>query len=205
MKYNLIFLLLFTQFVLNAQTNHTVFVRDIEFDPQHIEITLGDTVTWRWQSGLHTTTSNATSGPDTWNALITAGSQTFSFVITNEGLHNYYCDPHLAMGMTGSINVLKPTSANDEVTVSQTFELNQNYPNPFNPSTNIKFNIGKEGNVKLAIYNSLGMEIEVLADEYKHAGTYSYTFDSKNLASGVYYYKLIANNFTETRKMLLLK
>jgi plastocyanin len=206
MKNYLIPVLLFCSFLnLNAQIKHTVIVRDFEFVPQHLNITLGDTVMWQWQSGVHTTTSNATSGPDSWNEFITSASPTFSFVISNEGVHGYYCIPHEAMGMTGTITVTGPNSAEDETNFLGQYQLGQNYPNPFNPSTSITFRTGESGHVTLAVYNSLGNELITLVDEYKNAGTYSYSFNAENLASGVYYYKLFAGNFIKTMKMLLLK
>jgi plastocyanin len=198
-------LLIFLPFNLIAQKEHIVLVRDFEFDPKDIEITLGDMVTWQWENGIHTTTSNASSGPDSWDAFISSGSQTFSFVITTEGTHGYYCVPHIAMNMTGTITATKPTSVDDETNSIQTFELNQNYPNPFNPATNITFRVGEPVNVKLIVYNLLGDEVDILVNEFKNPGTYTYTFNTADLATGIYYYKLSAGSFTETRKMLLLK
>ncbi len=85
------------------------------------------------------------------------------------------------------------------------YTLNQNYPNPFNPSTKINFTIPEAGNVKLIVYNLLGQEIVTLVNGYKEAGDYSFTFNAKNLNSGIYIYKLEASNFTQTRKMTLVK
>lgn len=85
------------------------------------------------------------------------------------------------------------------------FQLHQNYPNPFNPVTNIKFDIVKESNVKLIIYDALGKEIETLVNQTMKPGFYSYSFNGKNLASGVYFYKIITNDFTDIKKMLILK
>ncbi len=83
--------------------------------------------------------------------------------------------------------------------------LSQNFPNPFNPSTTINYSIVKEGNVNITVYNSLGKEVEVLADSYKSAGNYSVKFSNTNLSSGIYYYKINSDNFTQTKKMILLK
>jgi len=94
-----------------------------------------------------------------------------------------------------------------EVTINKIadYSLTQNYPNPFNPSTKISFTLPQSGYVKLTIYNLLGQVITTLVNEYKESGDYSYTFDAKNLNSGVYVYKLEANKFTQTRKMTLVK
>jgi hypothetical protein len=85
------------------------------------------------------------------------------------------------------------------------YSLAQNYPNPFNPSTIIKYELPKAGNVTLKVYNILGKEIRVLVNDFKSAGKYSVKFDGKGLASGIYIYRLSIDKFVQTRKMLLLK
>jgi hypothetical protein len=85
------------------------------------------------------------------------------------------------------------------------FSLSQNYPNPFNPSSKIKFQITKLSSVKLVVFDALGREIETLVNEQLKAGTYEVNFDGGKLSSGVYYYKMIADDYTETRKMILVK
>lgn len=83
--------------------------------------------------------------------------------------------------------------------------LAQNYPNPFNPVTKIKFGLPKSDNVFLKIYNILGMEITVLVNETLKAGEYSVDWDAADYPSGVYFYKLITKNYSESKKMILLK
>jgi hypothetical protein len=87
------------------------------------------------------------------------------------------------------------------------FLLFQNYPNPFNPSTNIEFALSKSSKVMLKVYDILGREIKTLINEEKPAGTHSLQFDAgrNHLTSGVYFYRLIAGGFSETRKMVLLR
>jgi choice-of-anchor B domain-containing protein len=89
--------------------------------------------------------------------------------------------------------------------VPSAFELEQNYPNPFNPSTTIKFSLPKGQHVNLTVYDMLGRQSALLIDEYQTAGEHSVNFDAANLASGIYLYKLTADEFTETKKMTLLK
>jgi hypothetical protein len=89
--------------------------------------------------------------------------------------------------------------------IPSAFELEQNYPNPFNPSTNINFSLPVSGNVKLAVYDMLGNEVAVLHEGFQKAGNYSAKFNSSNLASGTYFYRLNAGSFTDTKKMVLIK
>ncbi|MBN1633154.1 MAG: T9SS type A sorting domain-containing protein [Ignavibacteria bacterium] len=85
------------------------------------------------------------------------------------------------------------------------FELKQNYPNPFNPVTNIRFDIPKTTDVRLVVYNSLGEEVKVLSEGVKSPGTYELRFDASNLSSGIYFYRLFAGNYIETKKMMVIK
>lgn len=85
------------------------------------------------------------------------------------------------------------------------FSLEQNYPNPFNPATKIKFTIAKKSEVNLKVYNILGEEIVVLVNERLNAGIYEVTFDGAKLSSGIYFYKIIADGFSETKRMVLVK
>lgn len=85
------------------------------------------------------------------------------------------------------------------------YGLHQNYPNPFNPVTKIKFDLPKQGNVTVRIYDAIGREITTLVNEQLKAGVYSVDWDASNYPSGVYFYKLQSNDFTQTKKMVLVK
>ncbi len=89
--------------------------------------------------------------------------------------------------------------------VPSNFSLSQNYPNPFNPTTNIKFAVSKAGFVSLKIYDISGREVSSLVNENLTVGSYSYTFDASKLSSGIYFYTMRSNNFTDTKKMMLIK
>ncbi len=93
----------------------------------------------------------------------------------------------------------------DKTSVPGRFALEQNYPNPFNPSTRISFTIPTSSEVTLSVYNTLGQEVATLMNEYKPAGSYEVEFSASNLTSGVYFYTLRAGQFSETRKMVLMK
>jgi hypothetical protein len=85
------------------------------------------------------------------------------------------------------------------------FSLSQNYPNPFNPSTTIKFELPKSSTVRLSVFDMLGREVSVLVNDKRNAGDYEVKFDGSNLASGVYFYRLKAGSFVQTRKLLVLR
>ncbi|MBL8006197.1 MAG: T9SS type A sorting domain-containing protein [Ignavibacteria bacterium] len=85
------------------------------------------------------------------------------------------------------------------------YSLMQNYPNPFNPTTNIKFDIVKSGNVKVSVYNSLGKTVQVLLNENIQPGSYEVSFDASGLSSGIYFYTIETAGFTQTKRMILLK
>jgi hypothetical protein len=85
------------------------------------------------------------------------------------------------------------------------YSLSQNYPNPFNPVTHINFTVPKDGNVSLKIYDMLGNEIAVYVNGFLRAGSYNADVDGSSWASGVYFYKLTAQDFTDTKKMTLVK
>ncbi len=85
------------------------------------------------------------------------------------------------------------------------FDLNQNYPNPFNPTTTIRFAVPHTGPVSLRVYDVLGREVAMLVDGSLAPGYYAAQFDGHSLSSGIYFYRLVASGFVETRKMQLIK
>jgi len=89
--------------------------------------------------------------------------------------------------------------------IPEKYNLYQNYPNPFNPSTNIKFDIPKDENVNITLFDVLGRKVLVLANEFKKAGEYNVVFDGSNLSSGTYFYRIVAGDFVDTKKMVLIK
>lgn len=105
--------------------------------------------------------------------------------------------------LTGFVTV---TNVEEEIErIPLHYELSQNYPNPFNPSTKISYSIPNSGKVKLVIYDVLGREVKILVNQEQHAGTYIVDFDAERLSSGVYLYRITSGQFSETRKLLLLR
>jgi photosystem II stability/assembly factor-like uncharacterized protein len=126
----------------------------------------------------------------------------------------FFVDPDVGwtVGYNGAI--LKTTNGGGIVSIKgdpivsnkfpQKFTLSQNYPNPFNPITTIEFNLPKNSEVALKIFNILGEEVATLVSDRLSAGSYTYEWDASNLASGIYLYRLQAGSYIETRKMVLM-
>ena len=112
--------------------------------------------------------------------------------------------------MNVTINRSSVLLGSPNATLPTAFSLAQNIPNPFNPTTNISFAVPQATNVRLEVLNVLGQKVRTLVDEFKAAGNYSITWDGKDdnyqsVASGVYLYRIAAGEFSETRKMILMK
>ncbi len=97
------------------------------------------------------------------------------------------------------------TSISQNSQLADSYKLEQNYPNPFNPSTSINFSITKSGMTSLKVYDMLGKEVATLMNGNLNAGSYTATFDASSLPSGVYFYKLQTEGFSEIKKMSLVK
>ena len=95
--------------------------------------------------------------------------------------------------------------SNSNNNIPSAFSLSQNYPNPFNPTTHVKFTLPKDGNVSLKVYNMLGKEIAVYINGFVKAGSYNAEIDASSWSSGVYFYRLSTSDFTDTKKMTLVK
>jgi plastocyanin/flagellar assembly factor FliW len=281
-------------------TNYVVTVQNFSFSPAMVDAVVGDTITWQWVSGTHTTTCNSSfpgtslpPGAAPWDEPITSASPSYSYVIAVDGEYDYVCTIH-APNMAGIImavplpvelvsfsatvngglanlswktsteknnsgfeiqrkteNVWESVSfvqghgtttkennysfaddisnlQSDEVfyrlkqidfngiyqyskvvqvskIMPSEFSLMQNFPNPFNPTTQIRYSIPMSTHVLLKVYDSNGSEVASIVNQDKPAGNYTIDFNAARLASGTYYYTITAGNFTETKKMILMK
>lgn len=100
---------------------------------------------------------------------------------------------------------ISSVNVENTLTMHSEFRLEQNYPNPFNPSTTIRYSIENEAKVQLIVYDILGNNIATLVNEIKPAGLYEVDFVADKLPGGIYFYKLVADQFSETKKLILLK
>ncbi|RPI16144.1 MAG: T9SS C-terminal target domain-containing protein [Ignavibacteriae bacterium] len=129
-------------------------------------------------------------------AVYKNGTSKYSaFAYAGQGPSNVY------FNQESLVTGVSPTNGN----IPDRFVLEQNYPNPFNPNTIIKFSIPNAGNVKLTVFDITGRIVSIIADEEMKAGSYSVDFNASNLSSGIYFYKIEAGSFVETKKMTLIK
>ncbi len=143
---------------------------------------------WRWTAG-----ASGTAVPKKLSA-----ADFFGATATDEFyVDNFSYNPSANWIITG-INQVGNT-------VPSVYTLSQNYPNPFNPTTKINFALPKSGLVSMKVYDILGKEVATLVNEVKNAGNYTVDFNASSLTSGVYFYKVSVNGFSEVKKMLLLK
>ena len=99
-----------------------------------------------------------------------------------------------------------PTAGiSDNDPIASNYKLGQNYPNPFNPITNISYTVPQAGAVKLSVFNALGEKVSTLVNNVVTSGTHTAAWDAVNMPSGVYFYRVEAGSFTQTRKLLLIK
>jgi len=150
--------------------------------------------------GIYVTSNNGTSWIEKDQGFANTPSVK-SFLITN----NY-----IYVGTYGQSIWRRPLSDfvginNISTEIPDSYSLSQNYPNPFNPTTKIKFAMPKSGVAKIVVYDVMGREVQTLVNERLQAGTYETSFDGSALNSGVYFYKLITDGFTETKRMILIK
>ena len=118
--------------------------------------------------------------------------------------NGYYLVPGMTTkNIASNDNIKKEQITNSSVPTK--YELSANYPNPFNPSTTIEYAVPNDGMVTLKVYDVLGREVANLVNEYMPTGRYKITWDASKMASGIYVYRMTANKFTTSRKMLLMK
>ena len=160
----------------------------------------GDTVSvWAFADGeAPTDTANYTFTPD-GVALGTAAPTFFIIGLTDDDSSAvlidevWYNETPTGMGIS------------DDAPIASSYELGQNYPNPFNPTTHIRFNIPETAGVKLTVFNIMGKAVANLVDGVVSAGGHTVSWNAENMPTGVYFYRLESGNFSQTRKLLLVK
>jgi len=157
---------------------------------------------------IKTTTTN-TNYTDNDELVVTgppgANEGTVYYKIKAVDVENHKSGFSAQVNMRVSIDPPSKTIGGTSGNIPMEFGIMQNYPNPFNPTTSIRYQLSKDGYVTLKVYNMLGEEVVDLVNEFEEAGYYSIHFDASDLPSGMYFYKIQAGDFSDIKKMLLLK
>ena len=158
-----------------------------------------------WSCGVSNSISRSTNGGVSWitSSHLPTSTKYFSIYFT-DSLNGWTVGENGIILKTTTGGVLTNFS-NISSEIPEKFSLSQNYPNPFNPRTVISYELRVTSFAKLIVYDVLGNEVATLVNDKQSAGTYSVEFDGSGFASGVYFYKLEAGEFSETKRMVLLK
>ncbi|MCF8262800.1 MAG: choice-of-anchor A family protein [Melioribacteraceae bacterium] len=170
-----------------------MYIYSITFDASN------DVYVSSWSNGVFKLNNNAKS--TAWNSL---GLEALK-------VSSVYASPKSNTVFAGTSDgaILKYSDNSitsvEEISNPEEFRLEQNYPNPFNPTTNIKFNIAVDGKYKIAIYNIIGQEVALIANQDFASGAHEFNFDATGLSSGIYIYRLSGASVNLTKKMILMK
>jgi hypothetical protein len=164
-----------------------------------------------------TTGTQLTAGP--WNTNTTL-TYNINYIVTDASITLANCKVEMVVykegspytsgapvqnGLSTPTAQFSPTGINKLETTASEYSLSQNYPNPFNPTTSIRFSVPKDGNVSFKVYDITGKEVSNYFNGYLKSGIYTMHFDGSALSSGVYFYKLSAKDFSDVKRMILVK
>ena len=167
--------------------------------------------TWHWQNivvdGQNVSVTAWADGeamPDTatysYEALTTTEAPSFILVgVTDDDSSSVQIDELWYNETPTGLGI------SDEAPIASRYELGQNYPNPFNPTTHIRFNIPETANAKLTVFNVMGEEVATLVNGVMQAGGHTVSWNAASMPTGVYFYQLESGNFSQTKKLLLVK
>lgn len=124
---------------------------------------------------------------------------------TIENIFSKESNPNFGLDWMPSPELYAVSNSEELPTTPETYKIKQNYPNPFNPTTNITYSLPKSGLVNISVFDMLGKKVATLTNEIQTAGNHTVTFDASSLSSGVYLYRIEADNFIGTNKMTLIK
>ncbi len=216
LKFQLWVGLLFICSVPAHATIHDISVLNNSLSPLGTTVMAGDSVRWTWElGGVPHTIAADPSSPKQWNSG-TSSSTGFEFVLQftsadGAGPFPYSCLVH-PLDMVDTIFMTVATDINDDLPqeLPDSYSISQNYPNPFNLSTTIRYTLPARSQVTISIYNVMGQKVNTIVEGSKSAGSHTVYWDGadkagKVVSSGVYFYRLQAGDFVESKRMLLLK
>ena len=211
MKINLIYFFICGSILLGTSQNDVtiveVSVSNNVFTPADIVIDIGDKVTWTRIGGFHNVDGSTDTYPDNPDSFFSGPASSswddFSHTFTVPGEYVYQCNPHASMGMVGTITV--SALSIDEVTIPNNYSIYSIYPNPFNPVTKITYGLREYSNVKIAIFDLSGKRVATLINKFQSSGYHSIDWNADNHASGIYFIKMITDEYINTKKIILFK
>jgi plastocyanin len=207
MKRTLYSLLPFVIFLLFASSfakavTHTITAADFQFTPDTMTIAAGDTVTWLWEGGIHTTTANGIpAGAAQWNALLDSAHTGFSYVATVPGVYHYISVPDLPT-MTGTFTIPGAVVGIAETYLSPfTFDLVSNL---VHSEVAITYTMHSTTSVEVALYNISGMRLQTFLKETMPAGNYHDSFSiTATLPAGMYLVRMQGGAMAVTRRLVI--
>lgn len=168
------------------------------FSPDNVSVQVGDTVRWVWTSGSHTTTSATIPvGAAAWDSQLTSSVTQFDYKVTTEGLYNYVCTPHAAIGMIGTFTATATLGTNDKLSLSSA----KLYPNPARESTVLKLNSEKSGEGIVTIYDLLGNQMS-RNDVSIRTGGNNIQVSLDNIIPGIYFVEFKYNQAAVVRRLV---
>ena len=214
-------ILLLTILILSAILNTNVSAHvTLNYPVGGEDFEMGEVVIIEWKLRQYHGSSNwdlyfSSNGGSTWEPIalnLPQSKLTYNWTVpnieTNSGRVKVIQDNVVGMdyeGVSGDFFISTPTGIYEDGVNVNIFNLFDAYPNPFNPTTTIQYSIPSDGIVKLIVFNTIGEEVKELVNEFKSAGNYEIDFSADDLTSGIYFYRMQAVSFVETKKMILLK
>ena len=182
--------------------NHTITATDFQFTPDTMTIAAGDTITWLWEAGIHTTTANGIpAGAAQWNALLDSAHTSFSYVATVPGVYHYISVPDLP-AMTGTFTIPGAVVGIADAILSP-FDFNL-VSNLVHGEVVITCTMHSTTSVEVALYNISGMRLQTFLKETMPAGNYHDSFSiNATLPAGMYFVRMQVGAMAVTRRLVI--
>lgn len=210
---------IFTNWSDNGDTTHNITINgNITVQANYklqCRLAISSSVGNTFGDNYHDSGATVTFGVLSRNIVFNGTPYTFRGWV-GSGLNSYTSPDSTGNDTAVSIVIRNPISEvarwtvpigiqNISTEIPKEYKLYQNFPNPFNPTTNINFDIIRNGNVRIIVYDLLGREVETLVNQDMSAGRYKLDFNAVNYASGMYIYKIVTSDFVDVKKMLIIK
>ena len=157
-----------------------------------------------WFCGQNGLIKKTTSGGSVWGTQVSNTTSNLNYIVFINSSTGYVCGNNGIILRTTDAGGITAASENGNQ-LPNDYRLYQNFPNPFNPTTTIKYSIAKSGSVSLKVFDVTGREVAALVNRKLSAGNYETSFNCENLSGGVYFYKIMSEDFSDTKRMVIIK